>query len=174
MSDRIDGYADAIITVAGAEGNLERVSNEFYSVAQAINGNDELRDTLTDIRVPVARRQQIIEDVLNGRVSSTTVGLVSMVVGAGRVGEIGDIATAVTHRAAASTGREVAQVRSAVPLSDDQQRRLAEAIKASTGKDVDVLVTVDPTVVGGIVTTVGDTVIDGSIRTRLAKLREAI
>ena len=61
---------------------------------------------------------------------------------------------------AAATGREVAEVRSAVALSDDQKTRLAASLKQATGKDVDIRVTVDPSVLGGIVTTIGDTIID--------------
>ena len=74
---------------------------------------------------------------------------------------------------AARGEKVVAQVTSAVELTDDQKRRLAEALKQSTGKDVDVVVVVDPSVIGGVVTRIGDTVIDGSVRHRLAQLRES-
>ena len=51
---------------------------------------------------------------------------------------------------------------------------LADSLKQATGKDVDVRVTVDPSVLGGIVTTIGDTVIDGSVRSRLAQVKSHI
>jgi F-type H+-transporting ATPase subunit delta len=66
----------------------------------------------------------------------------------------------------------VAEVRSAVELTADQQHRLAAAIERATGKQVEVKVVVDPSVLGGAVTTVGDTVIDGSVRTRLDQLKQ--
>ena len=75
---------------------------------------------------------------------------------------------------ATAHGREVAEVRSAVALTDDQTQRLADSLKQATGKDVDVRVTVDPSVLGGIVTTIGDTVIDGSVRSRLAQVKSHI
>lgn len=174
MSDRVQGYADAMLSVAAAEGNVDQVSSELFSVARAVDGSDELRTSLNDQRIPASKRQQIVEDLLGGRVSATTVGLVSMVVGAGRAADLSKIADAFVHSAAAEQSREVASVRSAVPLSEDQVQRLAAAIKSSTGKDVDVKVTVDPSVVGGVVTTIGDTVIDGSVRSRLGKLRETL
>ncbi|MCB1259187.1 MAG: ATP synthase F1 subunit delta, partial [Acidimicrobiales bacterium] len=71
------------------------------------------------------------------------------------------------------SARSVAEVRSAVELSEEQRTRLASALSAKLGRDVDVVVVVDPSVVGGLVTQVGDTVIDGSVRTRLAQLKEA-
>jgi F-type H+-transporting ATPase subunit delta len=64
-------------------------------------------------------------------------------------------------------------VRSAVALSDEQKSRLADALSKSTGKQVDIVVIVDPAVLGGIVTQIGDTVIDGTVRQRLSQLRES-
>jgi F-type H+-transporting ATPase subunit delta len=68
----------------------------------------------------------------------------------------------------------VAEVRTAFPIGDEQRERLAEALGRATGKHVTVKVVVDPSVIGGAVARVGDTVIDGTIRHRLEKLREAI
>jgi F-type H+-transporting ATPase subunit delta len=65
-------------------------------------------------------------------------------------------------------------VRTAVPLTDEQRSRLTEAIGNAVGAPVELQVTVDPTVVGGAVTTIGDTVIDGSIRSRLNKMRDLL
>jgi len=175
MSDnRVKGYAQAMLNVAQAEGNVTGISNEMFSVAQAVSSNEELRSTLTDNRIPTNRRQQIVEDLLGGKASNATVGLVSMVVGAGRAGELPDIANALAAMAANQDGRQVATVRSAVPLSDDQQQRLAAALKQNTGQDIDLKVIVDESVMGGLVTTIGDTVIDGSVRSRLSKLRETL
>jgi F-type H+-transporting ATPase subunit delta len=75
---------------------------------------------------------------------------------------------------AAEANKEVAEVRSAIPLTDDQRKRLAEALGEATGKQVEVKVVIDPTVLGGAVATVGDTVIDGSVRTRLDRLKNAL
>jgi F-type H+-transporting ATPase subunit delta len=101
-----------------------------------------------------------------------TVSLVSLVVANGRVRELVDIVDRLAALSARRTNRQIAEVRSAVDLDDDQKRRLAEALKASTGLDVEVVVVVDPSVIGGVVTQIGDTVIDGSVRSRLTQLRE--
>ena len=136
-------------------------------------GNDELRTALSDQRLPAARRQQIVEDVLGDRAHHVTVSLVSLVVANGRVRDLTSIVDKVVALAASRTNRQVAEVRSAIDLTDDQKARLASALKASTGLDVEVVVIVDPTVMGGIVTQIGDTVIDGSVRSRLSQLRES-
>ena len=68
----------------------------------------------------------------------------------------------------------MAEVRSATPLDDKQRKALAEALGQATGKNVEVKVLVDPSVIGGVVAKIGDTVIDGSIKRRLEQLRERV
>jgi F-type H+-transporting ATPase subunit delta len=78
--------------------------------------------------------------------------------------------------AIAAQGREhaVAEVRSAVALDDTQRQRISEALSRATRKQVEVKVIVDESVMGGIVATIGDTVIDGTVRHRLDQLKEQI
>jgi len=174
MSDRINGYADAMLAVATAEGDVKGISDELFAVGRAVDTNDDLRNAISNPQMPADRKIQIMDDLLDGKARAATKGLVSMVVGAGRGGDLGKIASAVAERAATSAGKQVATVRSAVALSDDQQNRLATALAAKLGTEVDVKVIQDPSVVGGLITTVGDTVIDGSVRTRLNRLRESL
>ena len=172
-AEKVNSYAEALVAVAQAEGDLAAVEDELFAVAQALAGSDELRETLSDRRIPAARRQQIVEDLLGTQAADATVALVSMVVGAGRAGDLVRIIEAAVERSAALRNKAVAEVRSAVALSDDQQQRLAGALQRATGKDVTVKVVVDPAVMGGLVTRIGDEVIDGSVRTRINQLREA-
>jgi F-type H+-transporting ATPase subunit delta len=172
--DRTLAYAEALFAVARAEGTLGEVEDELFRFSQTLQGNDELRDALTDARIPAARRQQIIEDLLGGKASSTTVALVSMVVGTGRARDLPTIIERLVEMSAAEANKAVAEVRSAVPLTDDQRDRLAKALEDATGKQVEIKVVVDPSVLGGIVAQVGDTVIDGSVRRRLDQLKNAL
>ncbi|HUP86252.1 MAG TPA: ATP synthase F1 subunit delta [Acidimicrobiales bacterium] len=173
-ADRNDAYATALFEVARAEGNLERVEAELYQVARAVEGSDELRSKLTDQALPIELRQGIVEDLLADKAMPVTKALVSFVVGSGRARDLPAIIDLLVRRSADDRSESVADVRSAVPLDDDQQRRLAEALGRRTGKKVSVKVTVDPSVLGGIIATIGDTVIDGSIRRRLDQLKESL
>lgn len=175
MSDpRIDGYANALFEVARVEGSLSEVEDELFRFARTLQGNDELRNVLTDEAVPVARRQGVVEDLLGAKASPVTANLVQFVVGAGRARQLPQIVERLVERAAAAKDSVVGEVRSAVPLTDDQVQRLAESLGKATGKRVEVKVVIDPSVLGGIVAQVGDTVIDGSVRARLDQLREQI
>ena len=173
-SDRIGGYADAVLAVARAEGAQAEVEAELARFAEALRSSNELQSTLADSVIDVERRLRITEDLLGGRALPATAALVSLVVGAGRGGELAEIIDAAIDRAAAGRNRRVARVRSAVELSSEQRDRLATAIKESSGLDVEIQATVDPSVVGGVVTEIGDDVIDGSVRSRLQQMRAGL
>ena len=79
-----------------------------------------------------------------------------------------------TRVRAAEANKAVAEVRTAVALNQDQQDRLAKALGEATGRQVTLKVVIDPSVLGGVVAQVGDTVIDGSVRTKLERLRKAL
>ncbi len=175
MSDaRIEGYARALFEIARAEGTLDEVEDELFRFARSFEASDELRTTLTDEMIPAGKRQAIVEDLLGGKATSTTTQLVSMVVGSGRGRELPAIIDKLVARASSSKNLEVAEVRSAVALTDDQQARLKAALANATGKQVSVKVVVDPSVLGGLVATVGDTVIDGTVRTRVEQLKSRL
>ncbi len=174
MSAVVQSYADAFYTVAAAEGQLATIEDELFQFGQALEANDQLRTALADPSVPASRRQQVVEDLLGRQASNATIGLVSLAVGAGHAADLPAIVRALVERSAASRNNAVAEVRSAVPLTADQTTRLAAAIRAATGKNVEIKVVIDPSVLGGIVTQIGDTVIDGSVRHRLNQVREAI
>ena len=174
MADsRVTGYADALFAVAAAEGDLAAVEDELFRFAQALRSDDQLGSTLADQGVPVSRRQQVVEDLLGGKASATTTALVSMVVGAGRTTDLPALVDALVERSAASRNKSVATVRSAIDLTAEQRNRLASAINTRTGRDVEIRVVIDPTVLGGVVTEIGDDIIDGSVRRRLNQLRES-
>jgi F-type H+-transporting ATPase subunit delta len=171
--DRSQAYAGALLAVARSEGSLAEVEDELFRFARTLEASDELRTTLTDAALPVSRRQQIVEDLLGGKANPVTVALSSMVIGTGRSRDLVAIIDELVRLSAAEANKELAEVRSAVPLTDDQKTRLAEALGKATGKSVELKVVIDPTVLGGLVAQVGDTVIDGSVRSRLEQLKTA-
>ena len=170
---RIDGYANALFEVARVEGSLAEVEDELFRFARTLESSDELRATLTDEAIPASRRIGVVEDLLGGKASPVTTNLVGFVVGAGRSRQLPQIIDRLVERAAAAKDSVVGEVRTAIPLTDDQVSRLADALGKATGKKVEVKVVVDPSVLGGLVATVGDTVIDGSVKSRLDQFKHA-
>lgn len=174
MDERIDGYAAAMFEIANAEGRLDEVTDELYRFARALETSTELRDALVDPALPAVRKEGVIGDLLGGKASPLTTGLIGLVTAQGRASELPAIADRLAARAAAQRNRAVAEVRSAVPLDAAELDRLERALGKATGKQVEVKLIVDPTVLGGLVARVGDTVIDGTIRYRLESLRDTL
>jgi F-type H+-transporting ATPase subunit delta len=170
----VEGYAEAIFTVAKAEGALDRVEDELYRFARAFEDNADLGRQLSDQAIDIGTRLGIIDDLLGRKAHPQTISAVMYVVQAERSRQLPAIADAVVAKAASARRSVVAEVRSAIPLDDDQVQRLAAGLEKSTGRQVEVKVVVDPDVVGGLVVRLGDMVIDGTVARRLAELRTTL
>ncbi|HVL81011.1 MAG TPA: ATP synthase F1 subunit delta [Actinomycetota bacterium] len=168
--DLITGYARALLQVASAEGQLDRVTDELFRFAKVLEQNYELRSALTDIAVPDERKQAVLDEILGAQASPHTRNLIGFVVSQGRTRELPEIVESLNSLAAQERNRVVAEVRSATDLDEEQQQRLSAALGRATGKDVDVKVVIDPSILGGIYAKVGDQVIDGTVRRRLEEL----
>jgi F-type H+-transporting ATPase subunit delta len=174
MADRVEVYAQSLLAIAQAEGHVGEVEDELFRFARLVEGNDELRMALADRTLPAERRMAIVEELLEHRALAATTAIASFIVGIGRGHDLVAIVQRFVELAASTRQHEVAEVRSATPLDDEQIRRLAVALSQATGKQVEVKVVVDEKVMGGLVATIGDTVIDGTVRHRLAQLKETI
>ncbi len=118
MSDRTDLYASAFLSLVRAEGSGNEVLDELFRVSRTIEGNDELRTALSDPHLPADRRTQIVQDLLEGKAHALTISLVSTTITNGRVRDLPIIVDSMLARNAATGDKVVAQVRSAVALTD--------------------------------------------------------
>ena len=170
----IRGYAEALFTVVRAEDELERVSDELFRVGKLVESNYELKQALQDPGVDLSQRVKLLEELLADKVSPHTLGLLTFVVTQGRARQLPQILEEVSRLAAEARDSVVAEARTAIPLDARQREELAAALGKATGKKVELKVIVDPSVIGGVVAKVGDTVIDGSVRHRLEQLKEQV
>ena len=172
MSDaQIDGYAAAVFDIASAEGVLGRVEDELFRFSRAVETSPDLRSALTDPGSPAEAKERVVRELLEAKAHPVTVRLVTLLVDSGHARDMSRIVDAFVAKAAAAGQSSVAEVRVAAPISDEQRDRLAQTLTEVKGRPVDVKVIVDPSVLGGVITTIGDEVIDGSVRRRLAQLR---
>lgn len=170
----IHGYAEALFSVVRAEGELDRVEDELFRFGKLLESNYELKQALSDQSLERAQRSKVLEELLADKVSPHTLGLLTFIVGQGRARQLPQILEEVSELAAQARNSVVAEVRSAVPLDDDQRAQLAAALSKASGKNVEVKVLVDPSVIGGVVAKIGDIVIDGTVRRRLEQVKEQV
>jgi F-type H+-transporting ATPase subunit delta len=165
--DLVQGYAQALFTVAEAEGVLDRVENELFAFSAAVEQNTELREALTDAALPVENKDAVIDDLLGDRSHPVTRNIARFIVGSSRAKELGAIVRELANVAAERRHHVLAEVRTAVPLTDDRRAKIAAVLSTATGREVEVKDVVDPSVIGGVVAHVGDEVFDGSLASRL-------
>ena len=170
----IGGYAQALFAVAQAEDVLPKVEDELYAFGKALEQHTDLREALTDAVLPVENKKAVVEDLLGERAHPITLGLLGFVIDLGRARHIPKIVEELARIASVERNHALAEVRTAVDLTDEQRRRLAEALSRATGRTVDLKVVVDPSVIGGVVARVGDEVFDGSIASRLEDAKQAL
>jgi F-type H+-transporting ATPase subunit delta len=170
----VHGYAQALFNVVRAEGELDRVEDELYRFGKVLDSNHELKQALSDKSIDKEQREKVLQELLADKVSPHTLGLLDFIVAQGRARQLPQILSELSAMAAEERHAVVGEVRSAVPLDADQRKKLAKALSQATGKRVEVKVIVDPSLIGGVVAKIGDTIIDGSVQRRLQQLREQV
>jgi len=170
----VKGYAQALFAVAEAEEDLGTVEDELFAFAKVVERDGRLREALTDPALPAENKRTLVRELLGDRASSHTVSILGFLIEQGRAKELGRIVESLAELAAERRKHVVAEVRSAVPLTQERRKRLAEALSKATGKNVEITVVIDPAVIGGILARVGDEVFDGTVRTRLEDARERL
>ena len=162
----VQGYARAVFAAAQAEGALGPVEDELYEFAKAVETNTGLREALTDPALPIENKKGLIRDVLSERADPFAATVIGFVVEVGRARELARIVEAFARLAAEQRQHVLAEIRSAVALTEAQRKRLAAALSKATGNEVEVKNVVDTSVIGGVVARVGDEVFDGSVASR--------
>lgn len=170
----IRGYADGLFRVVQAEGELDRIEDELYRFGKLLESEYELRQALADQSVEGSQRVKVLEELIGDKVSPHTLGLLTFIVTQGRARQLPQILEELSDIAAAARDSVVAEVRTAVPLDDVQRAQLAAGLSKATGKNVEVKILVDPSILGGVVAKIGETVIDGSVRHKLEQLRHQV
>jgi F-type H+-transporting ATPase subunit delta len=172
LADAIEQLAVlASLIAADRAGQADEVEDELFRFARIVESTPTLRAALADRVLPAANKVQLVRTLLDGKVTPTTLALVVQLASSPRGRMPEEALVEYGEVAARRTSRSLAQVTSAVALSDDECARLRSALAAMYGHDVTLQLDVDPNVVGGVVVKIGDEVIDGSIAGRLSDAR---
>lgn len=175
------GLADALeaaavraeLRLAQAGGGLEATDAELFSLLQVIISDPQLRSALSDRQRSVKDRAALVGDLLDHKVGPSTLRLARRAVRA-RKGNVETTLQSYVREGAALGGRELAVVTAARPLTDDQRHRLAEQLTRIVGAPVEIVVAINPAVLGGIRVEIGDRVIEGTVANRLEQARRQL
>jgi F-type H+-transporting ATPase subunit delta len=172
--DLIRGYAEALFTIADAEGETAAVEEQLYAFAGLLDRDAKVRDALADPALPAENKEGLIRDILGERANPVAASLLGLIVRLEHGRDAGRIAEALVAYGAERRQHQLAEVRSAIPLDEARRAKLAAALSKATGRTIEVKVVVDPSVIGGVVARLGDEVFDGTVRSRLREARHRL
>jgi len=168
-------YAKALLDVAIQESDPARIEQELATIVQAMTTHAELHRVLTSPGTPQAARVSVIK-ALTARAGAQAplAKLAVMLAERGRLEVLPEMLIVYRERLLAHRNVVRAIVTSAVPLSPEKRQAIEHRLGSATGKSVQLETTVDPAIIGGVITRIGSTVYDGSVRTQLAKMRQQL
>ena len=168
-------YASALFDLASEKGTVTAVESDLERLAQALAESPELAAVTTNPKVTRTQSQAALASVAQVLgLSELTTNFMGVLANNRRLGQLGNTIRAFRAIAAAQRGEVTAEVTSAHALTDAQLDALKAKLTAREGRTVKIATKVDPELLGGLVVTIGSKRIDGSIRTRLNSLAQAM
>jgi F-type H+-transporting ATPase subunit delta len=158
---------EASLDAAEVRGELDGVEDELFRFGRIVSSERELGRILGDRKAQAGGKAALLDRLLSGKVSPVTEQLLRNVLTGPHAGHAENAIERLSEVASRRRGQSVARVTTAVPLTPEQEQRLTEVLGRIYGRTVGLQVTVDPSVLGGLIVQVGDEVIDGSIAHRL-------
>lgn len=165
--------ADALLDAAGKDGKLADIEDELFRFGQIVSGSPQLAVTLSDPGAPTERRVKLVEDLLKGKASPTTLRLIEVAIEGFGGRSFESSLTRLVELTAAKRDRQVAYVTVAKPLAESEEEALSAKLSDIYGRQVSLKVDVDPSIIGGISVKVGSDLYDGTILRRLNEARQA-
>lgn len=166
-------YAQAVFEIATEQQTVDRWLQDVRLIADYL-GNKRLSFVLGEPNIPFARKRLVVQDLLGDKVQPDALGLALLLVERGLTEIVPRLRDEYMRRYNDYYHQAVAQVTTAMPLDEELRRRVTDDLQRITGKRILLQERVDPSILGGAVARVGDTLLDGSVRRRLQLLRQQI
>ena len=163
-------YAEAAFQIGRADGTLDAWESGLAAM-QELLANQELRRMLEHPVVPFASKEKLLRRVAGERARDEVISLVLLMIRRGRPRAIQRMIGHFTELLRTERGIVLAEVRTAMPLEDEQRRSVEERLAQLTGDSIEMNEVVDESLIAGIAVRIGDRLYDASVRNRLERLR---
>ena len=168
-------YAKALLLIGKEDGQTENYREELGQFAGLIEGDNTLERAVNNPLYDVEARRKVLQILVEKmEVSQVMDSFLNLLFEKGRLGFVGLINEFFQKQADELKGVVRANLVSANELSSETVEKIVEALSQKTGKEIILDVAQDPSLIGGIVTRIGDLVLDGSVKTQLLNMRESL
>ncbi len=168
------GYARALFEMAQAEGAVARVEEELFRLRELLKANPALLQFLKDPNIKAEGKRQALADLFQGRVHPLVLNALITLSDQDRGGRVLHVIEEFSAVASAARQKVTGEITTAITLDDATLQRFAAELSKVTGKNVQLFQKVDPAIIGGAIITVGDQIIDGSLRRKLDQIKEKL
>lgn len=167
-------YAQALLQIAQEKNTIDLNEKEINDCLASINAYEHLNRIWFSEKIMAADKKQAIRQLFKGKVSDIIINFLMVLIDKNREAFLPDIFTEYKKLADITKNITNAEVRSAVALTDKDFNELVTKLSLMSGKNVRLRVTVDPSIIGGLVVKMGDKVIDGSVVKRLSIMKKSL
>lgn len=168
-------YATALADVVVKTGETGTVRSELIDWERLIAENEDLKSAFSNPAIAHEKKEKVLHSLLEKvRPSKTTANFLRILQRNGRLTELAEINDRFAAELEERSGVVAAEIVSARELPEDERSALAANLEKLTGKKVNINFNIDREIIGGVVTRIGSTVYDGSVRTQLDNLREQL
>lgn len=168
-------YSVALADVVLKSGQTDSVKAEIASLGALFGQNSDLQTVFSNPAIAHANKEKVLDGLLAKlKPSSTTANFLKVLLQNGRLSELSDINDRFAAVLDERSGLVAAEITSARELPGGEKAEFEKSLAALTGKTVNVNYAVDPNIIGGVVTRIGSTVYDGSVKTKLENLKEQL
>jgi F-type H+-transporting ATPase subunit delta len=166
-------YASALFEVAKKKGIQEEIDGDL-GLAKGLFENVKLRKFLSSPKVGVEKKMDLLRRALKGVVNPLVFNLFELLLDRERVAHLPEISSVFTSILEESKGIERAEVRTAIPMDEEIEKKLQRTLEEMIGKKVLLEKHVDSSLIGGVLVRMGDQLLDSTVRTRLRDMREEL
>jgi F-type H+-transporting ATPase subunit delta len=166
-------YATALADVVTARGEAQEVQKELRDWAEMMQSNEQLLEVFRNPTIPYEQKRKVLSALIaRTRVRPTTANFLQVLLQNHRLAELGEVNKRFAQILDERSGVVSAQVTTARPVPQSSQDALRAKLADMTGKSVRLSFTTDEELIGGIVTRIGSTIYDGSVRNQLQQVKE--
>ena len=167
-------YARALVAHAEQAKSTNDVDSDVELIQASLEGSAELRRFFSDPMIGDDKKQRVVTSLFEKRVHEATFAFLGMLIEKGREPLLASILDSYNSIRNKQRGIIEAQVRVALPMSSKEENKIQKSLEAMTGLKVEVKTEIDPSIMGGIIIRVGDTVYDGSVNHQLTTLKDRL
>ena len=167
-------YAEAFFSIAQEQNKIDQYQQELEKLVQVIEETENLKEYLAHLLIPAKEKKEIAAKIFAEQVSTTTLNFLYVLIDKRRERYLDAILAEYKDMADESHNIAKAELIAAQEVSEEDVKMLAEKLSASMGKTVQLNVSVDPALIGGVKIRLGDQIIDGTVAKKLEMLKEQL